>query len=188
MAPGEETAATALNSLVTDTWARYQNSNELQAYRDATGADIGMFAIPDPDDATASSTYLKPSIFWCISDQCANKDAAVKFLDFFTNDPDCFDIVGVDRAIPVSGKMRDHVASSLSEAGKEASDIINYFNEPGNTSPLMNADPAVHQQIAELLSQYTEQVRYEQVTDLTAAATQFMAEANEILSTAKTAK
>jgi multiple sugar transport system substrate-binding protein len=46
MIPGEETAATAFNSLVTDTWARYQNSNELQAYRDATGADIGMFAIP----------------------------------------------------------------------------------------------------------------------------------------------
>jgi multiple sugar transport system substrate-binding protein len=127
-------------------------------------------------------------MFWCISEQSAKKDAAIKFLNFFTNDPDCFDIVGVDRAIPISSKMREHVASSLSEAGKEASDIIDYFSQPGNSSPLMNADPAVHQQVAELLGQYTEQVRYEQITDLTAAAVQFMAEANEILSTAKAAK
>ncbi len=188
MIPGEETAATAFNSLVTDTWARYQNSNELQAYIDATGAELGMFAIPDQDDATASCTYLKPSMFWCVSEQSAKKDAAVKFLNFFTNDPDCFDIIGVDRAIPVSGKMREHIAPSLSEVGKEVSDIVDYFSEPGNASPLMNADPVVHREIAELLDQYTEQVRYEMISDLDAAAAQFLAEANDILASAKTAQ
>lgn len=185
MLPGEETAATAFNSLVTDTWARYQNSNELQAYIDATEADLGMFAIPDQDDATASSTYLKPSMFWSISEQSEHKDAAVRFLDFYTNDPDCFDIIGVDRAIPISSAMREHISSSLNEVGQEVSDIVDYFSEPGNSSPLMNADPAVHHQVAELLEQYTEQVRYEQITDFEPAAIEFMEEANTILSTAK---
>ncbi len=188
MLPGEETAATAFNSLVTDTWARYQNSNELQAYIDATGADLGMFAIPDQDDATTSCTYLKPSMFWCVSEQSAKKDAAVKFLNFFTNDPDCFDIVGLDRAMPVSGKMREHVAASLNEVSQSVADIVNYFSEPGNASPLMNADPAVHREVSELLDQYTEQVRYEQITDLEAAAAQFVTEANDILASAKTAQ
>lgn len=188
MLPGEETAATAFNSLVTDTWSRYQNSNEFQAYIDATGAELGMFAIPDMDDATASATYLKPSMFWCVSEQSAKKDAAIKFLNFFTNDPDCFDIVGIDRAIPVSAKMRAHVSLSLNEVSQQTADMVDYFSQPGNASPLMNADPAVHQQVAELLSQYSEQVRYEMVDDLQAAAEAFMAEANQILSSAKAAE
>lgn len=185
MAPGEETAVTAFNSLVTDTWARYQNSNELQAYIDATGAEIGMVAIPDIDGATASAEYLKPSMFWCMSDKCENKDAAIRFINFFTNDPDCFDIVGIDRAIPVSSAMREHVASSMDEVGKSVSEIIDYFSEEGNASPLMQADPSCHQEIAELLGQYTEEVRYGMVSDLEATAIQFMDEANQILAASK---
>lgn len=52
--------------MVSDSWSRYQNSNELQAYRDATGKDISMVMIPNRDDATASATYLKPAMFWCV--------------------------------------------------------------------------------------------------------------------------
>ena len=65
--PGEGTAVTAFDSMVVDAWSRYQNSNELQAYRDATGKDISMVMIPNLDDAIASSSYLKPSMFWCVS-------------------------------------------------------------------------------------------------------------------------
>ena len=45
----------------------------------------------------------------------------------------------------------------------------------------MNADPEVHQTIGELMSQYSEQVRYGELTDLEAAAKQFMEEANKII-------
>src|SRR5699024_10672455 len=38
--PGEETATTAFDSMLNYSWSRYQNSNALQAYRDATGKDI----------------------------------------------------------------------------------------------------------------------------------------------------
>ena len=49
----------------------------------------------------------------------------------------------------------------------------------------MNADPAVHSNVTDLLDQYTEQVRYGMVDDLEATALQFMAEANAILAEAK---
>lgn len=184
MIPGEETAATAFDSMVVDAWSRFQNSNELQAYRDSTGCDISMVAIPNLDDATASATYLKPSMFWCVSDSCEKKDAAIKFINFFTNDPECFDIVGIERAIPISSEMRAYVAPSLNEVSQEVATFVDFVSQPGMASPLMNPDPAVHSQVADLLSQYSEQVRYEMIDDLEGTARQFMEEANALLAEA----
>ncbi|MEE0298331.1 MAG: extracellular solute-binding protein, partial [Christensenellales bacterium] len=62
--PGEAAAVTAFDSMVVDAWSRFQNSNELQAYRDATGKDIGMVMLPSMDDATTPALFLKPAMFW----------------------------------------------------------------------------------------------------------------------------
>ena len=182
--PGEAAAVTAFDSMVVDAWSRYQNSNELQAYRDATGKDISMVMIPNTDDATASATYLKPSMFWCVADQSKVKDAAVRFINFFTNSPECFDIVGIERAIPISSDMREHVTPSLNEVSQEVAAFIDFVSQPNMASPLMNPDPSSHSEIAELLGQYSEQIRYGTVDDLEATARQFMDEANEILAKA----
>lgn len=112
---GEETATTAFDSMVMDSWSRYQNSNELQAYRDATGKDISMVMIPNTDDATASATYLKPAMFWCVAADSDVKDAAVRFINYFANDTSCYDIVGIERAVPISSEMREYVAPTLDE-------------------------------------------------------------------------
>lgn len=57
--PGEGTSTTAFDSMVVEAWSRQQNSNELQAYRDATGKDISMVMIPTMEDATTPNSYLK---------------------------------------------------------------------------------------------------------------------------------
>ena len=77
--------------------------------------------------------------------------------------------------------MREYVTPSLDEVGKEVVQFIDYVSQPDKSSPLMNADPEVHQTIGELMSQYSEQVRYGELTDLEAAAKQFMEEANKII-------
>ena len=48
----------------------------------------------------------------------------------------------------------------------------------------MNPDPAKHSEIYDLLGQYSDQVRYGEITDLPAAQ-QFMDEANAILASAE---
>ena len=48
-------------------------------------------------------------------------------------------------------------------------------------SPLMNPDSAAHSKVSDLLTQYSDQVRYGEITDLETAAQQFMDEANAIL-------
>lgn len=184
MKPGEETAATAFDSMINDSWSRYQNSNELQAYRDATGKDISMVMIPNTDDATASATYLKPAMFWCVGADSDVKEAAVRFIDFFANNEACYDIVGIERAVPISSAMREYVAPTLDEVSQEVVEFIDYVSQPDMASPLMNPDPDSHTEIADLLGQYSEQVRYGQLTDLPTAAQQFMDEANQILADA----
>lgn len=182
---GEETATTAFDSMVMDSWSRYQNSNELQAYRDATGKDISMVMIPNTDDATASATYLKPAMFWCVAADSDVKDAAVRFINYFANDTSCYDIVGIERAVPISSEMREYVAHTLDEVGKQVVEFVDYVSQPNMASPLMNPDPAKHSEISDLLSQYSDQVRYGEITDLPTAAQQFMDEANAILASAE---
>lgn len=182
---GEETATTAFDSMVMDSWSRYQNSNELQAYRDATGKDISMVMIPNTDDATASATYLKPAMFWCVAADSDVKDAAIRFINYFTNDTSCYDIVGIERAVPISSEMREYVAPTLDEVGKQVVEFVDYVSQPNMASPLMNPDPGKHSEISDLLSQYSDQVRYGEITDLPTAAQQFMDEANAILASAE---
>lgn len=182
---GEETATTAFDSMVMDSWSRYQNSNELQAYRDATGKDISMVMIPNTDDATASATYLKPAMFWCVAADSDVKDAAIRFINYFTNDTSCYDIIGIERAVPISSEMREYVAPTLDEVGKQVVEFVDYVSQPNMASPLMNPDPGKHSEISDLLSQYSDQVRYGEITDLPTAAQQFMDEANAILASAE---
>ena len=182
--PGEAAAVTAFDSMVVDAWSRFQNSNELQAYRDATGKDIGMVMLPSMDDATTPALFLKPAMFWCVGADSENKEAAVRFINFFTNSPECFDIVGIERAVPISAKMREYVAPSLNETSQEVAAYIDFVSQPGMTSPLMNADPAVASTVSELLDPYSEQVRSGMVDDLDATAREFMDKANAILAEA----
>ena len=170
-----------LDSITNEVWARFAHSNQLTAFEQGTGFDIGMIALPRTEDATYAATYLKPSQFWCISSSCENKEAAARFINFFTNDPDCADIAGIERGFPVSSEIRAHLEPSLDEAGKEVAAIVNYFSQEGKATPIMQPDPSVGAQVADLLDQYNDQVKYDLVTDYEAAALEFMAEANEIL-------
>lgn len=182
---GEGTATTGFDKMVVDAWSNFQYANELQGYRDATGKDIRMVMVPNTDDATASSTFLKPSMFWCVAADSDVKDAAVRFINYFTNDTSCYDIVGIERAIPISSEMREYVAPTLDEVGKQVVEFVDYVSQPNMASPLMNPDPAKHSEISDLLSQYSDQVRYGEITDLPTAAQQFMDEANAILASAE---
>ena len=123
-------------------------------------------------------------MYWCVGADSEVKDAAVRFIDFFTNNPECYDIVGIERAVPISSEMREYVAPSLDEVSQEVVDFIDFASQPDMASPIMAPDPAVSSEVEELLDQYSEQVRYGQITDLAGTAQQFMDEANQILADA----
>ena len=120
-------------------------------------------------------------MYWSINSKSEVKDAAARFINFFTNDTDCFDIVGIDRAIPISAKIREHITPNLNETSQRVAAMIDYLGQEGKTSPIMPPDIAVHSQINALLGEYFEQVQYGMVDDLTAHAQAFINEANDII-------
>ena len=127
------------------------------------------------------ATYFKPSMFWSITERSAVKDAAAVLVNFFENDPDCFDIIGLDRAMPISSVIRAHLAPNLDENSQEIAAMLDYLALEGNSSPIMKPDIAAHADINTLWGEYNEQVQYGLVDDLLAHAEAFIAEANDII-------
>ena len=60
-----------------------------------------------------SANYLKPSMFFSITDQCQNADQAAMFIDYFTNNIEANDVLLAERGVPVSSHVRDHLASEV---------------------------------------------------------------------------
>lgn len=179
--PGSTSATTAFDNLINDYWMGAHWTNELQAYQDGNGTELEMVMFPVVEGGTVPPTYFKPSMFWSVSEKSEVKDAAARFVDFFTNDTDCFDIVGLDRAMPISAKIREYLTPSFDDTSKRMVTMLDYLAQDGKTSQIMKPDVAAHGEIAALLDEYTEQVNYGMVDDLTAFAQQFMDEANELI-------
>ena len=164
---GETTATTAFDAMA--------------AYQNGSNCELELACWPVAADSTVSPAYFKPSMFWSVSEDSAVKDAAATFINFFTNDPDCFDIVGIDRAMPISSAMREHIAPTLDETSQKVSAYLDFLGQEGKTSPIMKPDAAASGEVEALLGQYFEAVQYGQVDDMTAWAQQFMDEANALL-------
>ena len=126
-------------------------------------------------------------MFWSIYKDSSVKEAAIEFINFYTHDTDCYDIMSFDRGIPVSSKVREHLMPSLDDTGKKIVEIMDYL-EDGQSSPVMNPDIPVHGELNTLFANYFEQVEYGMVEDLTAHAQAFMDEANAIIANSLTAE
>ncbi|MDY3280672.1 MAG: extracellular solute-binding protein [Eubacteriales bacterium] len=178
---GSTTATTAFDNLISDCWMNQHYSNELQAYQDGNGVTLEMVMYPVVEGGTVPPAFFKPSMFWSISEKSNVKDVAARFIDFFTNDPDCFDIMGLDRAMPVSAKIREYLIPTFDDVSKRTAALLDYLGQEGKSSPIMKPDVAAHGEIMALFAEYMEQVNYGMVDDLTAFAQQFMDEANELI-------
>lgn len=178
---GENTNTNDFDTVVNDNWMVGIWTNQLTTLEENNNCELELVCNPDPADRTMPSTYLKPTMSWSVAEASEVKDAAVKFIDFYTNDTDCADIMGTDRGMPISSAIREHIAPNLDSASQKIAAFIDYLAQDGKTSPIMKADPAAASEVTTLLNTYFESVQYNQVEDLTAWAQQFMDEANAIL-------
>lgn len=178
---GETSATTAFDAMVSDTWASWHWTNELAAYQDGSSCELELACWPDPADKQMASAYFKPSMFWSVSENSNVKDAAALFINFFTNDTDCFDIVGIDRAMPISSVIREYISPKLDATSQKVSAYLDYLSQDGKTTPIMKPDAAASGEVEALMTEYFEAVQYGQVDDLTAWAQEFMDEANALL-------
>jgi multiple sugar transport system substrate-binding protein len=178
---GEGTSVSIYDQYISDLWATMHSSNELGAYQNGSNCELEMALLPTMDDATTAHSYGKPTMFWSIPKTSEAKDAAIEFINYWTHDTDCADIMTLDRGIPVSSAIREHLAPSLDAASQKIVAIMDYLALEGNSTPVMKPDISAHGEIQALFTSYFEEVQYGLVDDLAAHAQAFMDEANGII-------
>lgn len=94
-------------------------SNQLVSYQKANTDRLGMTSIPVIEGGQPGQ-YLKPSMYFSLSSQTKDPELAGKFLDFFINNPDSMQILGVERGAPEAPETRQAILPSLDEASQEA--------------------------------------------------------------------
>ncbi|MBN2983061.1 ABC transporter substrate-binding protein [Cohnella algarum] len=69
--------------------------------------------------------WLKPSLFFGVSENSQHAEEAAKFLDWFTNSPDAVKILGTTRGNPVNNKVSAELLSTFSEADQVGIELYN---------------------------------------------------------------
>lgn len=83
------------------------------------------YALVKAPKGTEAGGYLKPSMFWSVSESSKQKEEAKKFIDFFINDPEAAEILGVSRGLPVSSKILDSMSSGFTASDKAQLQMVN---------------------------------------------------------------
>lgn len=161
-------------------WCYFTYSNALsatQAAADSEGIEIAITTWPAVNPAKAN--YLKPGMFFSVTVDSKNPEAAVKVLDFLTNSVDCNSILLAERGIPASSAVADGISEQLDQLQQMAVTYVNNVVTP-NSSPISPAAPDKSTEVLSLLDQLQEQVCYKQIT-AEEAAQQLFTNGNAIL-------
>ncbi|MBF0678987.1 MAG: carbohydrate ABC transporter substrate-binding protein [Devosia sp.] len=100
------------------------NSNQLVIHQSVSKDNLTITSYPRIAAGVGGGHYRKPSQFWSIAGSSQNKEAAAEFLSYFINDTEAGKVLGVERGIPCSAKVRDAVAPTLSEQDQIALNFV----------------------------------------------------------------
>ncbi|MBZ0282241.1 MAG: extracellular solute-binding protein [Anaerolineae bacterium] len=119
---------------------QYQWSNQVVAIFSAGGEDrnFKLWHLPRPEGGQAQN-YLKPSMFFSITEGCANPEEAAKFINYFTNDLAANEVLFAERGVPISTVVREHLTPMLDPVGLETFDFI--ARVEADSSPIFPPDP-----------------------------------------------
>lgn len=182
--PSKATATGKTDALIQDTWAVNLWTNQIASYEADSGCELELVQIITEDDAVAPANWLKPAMFWSIPSGAQNKDMAAEFINFFINETAVYDIVGVDRGIPIDADVQAHIESKLEGAAAKNNEFVSWLSSEGEVGNLVVDLNAESVQVRDLLAEVTQSVYLGATTDLEAAAKDFMEKANSILAEA----
>lgn len=100
-------------------------SNQMSGFQNAMQDELGVSLLPAAQDEKRSGLWIQPSQFMTVSKQSKHPKEAAMFIDFMVNDLEATKILGNDRGIPGSEKVREMLIGEGSEIDKK---IYEYFN------------------------------------------------------------
>lgn len=154
----------------------WQWSNQFVALQQIANRPFALAPLPGPN--REQGLYLKPSMFFSISENSKVKEEAAKFINFFVNDIEANKLILGERGVPVSGKVKEALKEVLSPAQVQVFDYVAWAEI--NSSPMDPPDPIGAAEVFSVLTSIVEQINYDQITAAEAAII-FRQEANHIL-------
>lgn len=171
--PEEELIVTEQAAMATNMW-----SNQIIAMAAAADRPLKMALLPKDKEQVKEGMYIKPGQFFSASKDSKSKEAAVQFIDYFTNDIEANKVLMAERGVPISSKVREALMPSLDEIQKQMFDYIDIAIE--HSSPIDAPDAPGHPEVEKLLKNLEEQMLYGEIS-VEDAAIKFREEANKIL-------
>jgi len=158
--------------------ASFNNSNQLLGYQQVNKDPVVISNFPRLGKDGKGGHYRKASMFFSISPDAKNPNAAAEFINYFVTNVDAGKILGVERGVPASAGVRTAIASALDPIGRMA---LTYVGGLGDLAgPLPPAPPRNAGEIGQSFTTMSQQVAFEQLTPKDAGEA-FIKDATNIL-------
>lgn len=163
----------------TMSWVAFCWSNQFAAFNNAApeGMELDLTTWPSKDPKL--SNFLKPAQLFSISVDSKDPVTGAKLIDYWTNSMDCNEILLGERGVPISSKVAEQLASSLSESDQKVITFINEVVTP-NSSQINPPYPNGASEVSDLINKLGEKVCYGELT-AEEAAEQLFTEGNKIM-------
>ncbi|TCL68180.1 ABC transporter substrate-binding protein [Rhizobium sp. BK251] len=110
-------------------------SNQLVGYQLVVKDKLNITMLPRAEKGGPSGHYYRPALIWSIGATTEHGEDAAKFIDFFVNDVDAGKILGVERGVPMSPKVREAILPQLNPTEKQTVEYINLLKDQVGVYP-----------------------------------------------------
>ncbi len=160
-------------------WLEFVWSNQVVSQQAAANRPVGIALCPKIAKAERPGTYLKPSMFFSVAKSSANKEEAIKFVNYFLTDIEANKVLLAERGIPIIPKVRDALKTMVDPVNKQVFDYIALVGNK-NASAIDPADPPGAGEVLKLFRTIDQEVLYGSTSPKDGAA-KLIKQANEIL-------
>ncbi|MHA7965877.1 ABC transporter substrate-binding protein [Paenibacillus sp. CAU 1782] len=151
-------------------------SNQYVGLAAAAQKELDIHPLPGP--GSKEGLFMKPSMFFSVTNNTKAADEAARFLDFFTNDLEANKLIKGERGVPISSAVQEALRPELSEIQNKMFDYVAWASE--NSTPISAPPPIGAAEVYSTLKETVEALFYKQYS-LEEAASIFRQEAEAIL-------
>ena len=153
-------------------------SNYYETYSNVLGSPLGICMLPKPDDADKSGMYMNANMYWSISSDCQDPEAAASILNYMVNDMEAMEIILADRGISLSSEIREGLTDVV---GEYTANTFDYISSVSEVVEKTNApDPANAAEAVNVLKVNYQALMYGEM-DAEEAIDDFVIQATDIL-------
>ncbi|WP_309084608.1 ABC transporter substrate-binding protein [Chelativorans sp.] len=157
----------------------YGYANQLVGYQAVNKDPLALVPPPMENGDRSHGIYLQPAQFFSIARTTADPDLAVDFVNFFVRDPEAALVLGVERGMPASAKIRELLIPKLDEDSRKMAEYLELVGPVGG--PMPPAPPEGATEMNATLKRISEEVGFGQSSPQEGARALF-AEADRVLS------